>query len=118
MSNNTQTIPGIANGTVTKGQLVKYAAGGWVACSSQGEKYDGVAFNDATAGEALAVQVDGLITYKCGGTGVADGVNLTTTAGGLAELAASSDNVSLKAIGATVANAYGTALRVSNFVVP
>lgn len=114
---NTQIIPGIANGTVSKGQLVKYAAGGWVACSAQGEKADGVAFNDATAGKALAIQVAGLITYKCGGTGVADGVNLTTTAGGLAELAASADNVHMKAIGATAAGAFGVGLRVDNFTV-
>lgn len=114
---NTQIIPGIANGAVSKGQLVKYAAGGWVACSAQGEKYDGVAFNDAVTGGALAIQVGGLVTYKCGGTGVADGVNLTTTAGGLGELAASADNVSLKAIGATAAGAYGQALRVDNFTV-
>lgn len=114
---NTHNIPGIAGGTVSKGQLIKYAAGGWVACTTQGEKYDGVAFNDATVGQALTVQVGGIVKYKVGGTGVADGVALTTTTGGLGELAASADNVRLKAYGAGAAGAYADAIWVDGYAV-
>lgn len=109
---NTHFIPGIANGTISKGQLVKYAAAGWVACSSQGELADGVAWNDAVAGGALTIQVGGIITYKVGGTGVADGVNLTPTAGGLGELAATGDVVRMRAYGAGAAGAFAQAIWV------
>jgi hypothetical protein len=113
MSNhNPVLIDGIAEEAISKGQFVKYEAGGWNQCDAQGESADGVAFSDAAIGGAVAVQVGGLVKYLVGAVGVADGVKLTTTAAGLGELAASGDVVRLKAIGAGAAGAYAMALWV------
>ncbi len=115
---NAQIIDGIANGTISKGQMLEFAAGGWTACNAQGEACDGVAFSDAESGDAVAVQVSGIVMYKCGAVGLADGAKITTGAAGLAEVGASGDVVRMKAIGATAAGAYGIALWVDRETLP
>lgn len=110
-THNAMIIDGVANGAIVKGQFVKYAAGGWVACSSQGERADGVAFSDASgAGAAVAVQIGGLVKYKVGASPISDAAKITTGATGLGETAGAGDYTRLKAIGAGAAGAYAEAL--------
>lgn len=109
MTNNPILRDGIANGTISKGQLVKYASGGWVACSTLGERADGIAFEDATAGDAFSVQIGGLVEYKVGAAGIADGDALTADANGLGITAVATNVVRLKAKGAASAGAYAQA---------
>jgi len=115
--NSQDLVDGVANGTISKGQFVKYASGGWVACSSAGELADGIAFSDAVATAAVCVQIGGKVIYLCGGTGIADGAKITTTAGGLGVTAATTNLPRLKALGACAANAYGEALWESDVTV-
>lgn len=113
MSNhNAQIIDGIAAGAIAKGKMLEFGAGGWSVCNAQGEACDGIAFSDAAAGEAVAVQVGGLVKYLNGAVALADGAKITTGAAGLAEVAAVGDVVRLKAVGACAAGAYGMALWV------
>jgi len=116
-THNPQLIDGTANGTISKGQLVKYLSGGWVACSSAGELADGVAFNDAVTGGAVAVQIGGKVKYLCGASPIADGAKITTTAGGLGITAATGNLPRLKALGACAATAYGEAIWESDVTV-
>lgn len=117
-THNPQLIDGVANGVINKGQLVKYLAGGWVACSVAGELADGVAFSDASgAGVALAIQIGGKVKYLCGAAGIADGAKITTTAAGLGVTAATGNLPRLKAYGACAANAYGEAIWESDVTV-
>lgn len=109
-TSNPVLIDGIANGTISKGQFLKYAAGGFVACTAITDRCDGIAYSDAVAGGAVAVQVGGKVTFLCGGTGIADGANVAPTAGGLGQTAVTTQYPRLKAYGAVAANAYGTAL--------
>jgi len=117
MTGNPVLIDGIANGTISKGQFVKYAAGGYVACSATTDKSDGVAYNDAVAGGAVAVQIGGKVVYLCGGTGIADAAQIGPTAGGLGQTAVTTQYPRLKAYGACAANAFGEALWVDDNVV-
>lgn len=109
---NAQIIDGIANGTISKGKMLEFAAGGWTECNAQGEACDGIAASDAVAGGAVAVQVGGLIAFLNGAVGLADGAKITTGATGLAEVAAAGDVVRMECIGAVAAGAWGTALWV------
>lgn len=115
---NAHLVDGTANGTISKGQFVKYASGGWVACSSLGERSDGVALSDASAGQAVCIQVGGTVKFKCGGTGISDGGLVTTTAGGLGITAVSTNVIRLKARGAVAANAVGEAVWIDAYVAP
>jgi hypothetical protein len=114
---NSYIIDGIANGTISKGQFVKYASGGYVACSAITDKSEGVAFNDAVAGGAVAVQLGGKVAFLCGGTGIADGAQVATTAAGLGQTAVTTQYPRLKALGAVAANAYGEGVWVDDNVV-
>jgi hypothetical protein len=110
MTGNPQIIDGLANGTISKGQFLKYASGGYVACSAITDQCDGIAYNDAVAGGAVAVQIGGKVIFLCGGTGIADGAKIGPTAGGLGQTAVSTQYPRLKCYGAVAANAYGEAL--------
>lgn len=110
-------IDGIANGTISKGQFVKYAAGGWVACSAITDKSEGVAYNDAVAGGAVAVQVGKKVAYKCGAAPIADGALIGPTADALGQTAVTTQYPRLKAYGACAANAFGVALWYDDNVV-
>lgn len=114
MTGNPVLIDGIANGTISKGQFVKYAAGGYVACSAITDKSDGVAYNDAVAGGAVAVQIGGKVIFLCGGTGIADGAYVAPTAGGLGQTGVTTQYPRLKAYGAVAANALGEGLWVDD----
>jgi hypothetical protein len=109
-TNTPHLIDGKANGTISKGQFVKYAAGGYVACSAITDKASGVAYNDAVAGGMVCVQIGGKVTFLCGGTGIADGAFIGPTAGGLGQTAVTTQYPRLQAYGAVAANAYGEAL--------
>ena len=115
-THNAEIIDGVANGTVSKGQFVKYASGGWVACDAAGEMADGIAFSDAVDDGPIAVQVGKIVQYKCGGTQIADGANITPTSGGLGVTATTGDYVRGKAYGACAANAYGRMLWFDGYV--
>lgn len=115
-THNPVLIDGVASETIVKGQFVKYESGGWDACDTAGEHADGVAFGDAEAGDAFAIQVSGLVKYKCGGTQIADGARIACTSGGLGVTAVTGDYVRLKAHGACAANAYGEALWFDGYV--
>jgi hypothetical protein len=115
-THNPQLIDGVANGTISKGQLLKYASGGWVACSVAGEHADGIAFSDSSAGLAVSVQVGGLVKVLAGNANIADGASITTTSGGLGVTAVSGDYIRGKAHGAILAGAYGEALWYDGYV--
>jgi len=108
---------GIANGTISKGQFLKYAAGGWVACSAITDKSQGVAFNDAVAGGAIAVQIGGLVKYLVGGSGIADGALVGPTAGGAGQTGVTTQFPRLQAYGAGAAGAYAEGLWISDMTV-
>lgn len=108
-THNAEIIDGVANGTISKGQQVKYASGGWVACDTAGERADGVAFSDAVSGGAVAIQVGRIVKYLVGASNIADGAEITTTNGGLGVTATTGDIVRLKAKGAGAAGAYAEA---------
>lgn len=116
-TSNPILIDGIANGVISKGQFVKYAAGGWVACSAIVDRCEGIAFSDAVQGGAVAVQVGGKVAFKCGAAPVADGALVATTAAGLGQTAVSTQFPRLKCHGAVAANAQGEALWYDDNVV-
>lgn len=109
-TSNPYLIDGIANGTISKGQFLKYASGGWVACTAITDQCDGIAYSDAVDGGAVAVQIGGLVTYLVGAAGIADGAKIGPTAGGLGQTAVTTQYPRLKAIGAGAAGAYAKAL--------
>lgn len=115
-THNAQVVDIDASETIVRGQFVKYESGGLDACDTLGEKADGVAFNDAGAGEACGVQIGGIVKVKIGGTGVNDGALLTTTTGGLAVTAGAGDYVRCKALEAGAANAYIKALWFDGYI--
>ena len=115
-THNPILLDGVASETIVKGQFVKYESGGWDACDTAGEHADGIAFNDAAAGEALAVQVGGLVKYKVAGSNIADGAQIATDANGLGATATTGDYVRLKAYGAGAAGAYAEALWFDGYV--
>lgn len=103
-------IDGLANGTISKGQFLKYAAGGWVACSAITDICEGIAYTDAVAGGSVAVQVGKKVTYLVGAVQIADGVKIATTAAGVGQLAVSTQFPRLKAYGIGQALGYAEAL--------
>jgi predicted transcriptional regulator len=109
-------IPGVAHEAISKGQFVKQVAGGFDACDSAGEHADGVAWNDALAGEALTVQVGGIIKYKVGSNPISDGAEITVTAAGLGDAATQGDYVRCKAKGAGAAGAFAEAYWFDGYV--
>lgn len=115
-THNADLIDGTASETISKGQFVKYASGGWDACDSAGEQAHGVAFNDAGADEGLTVQVGKLVQYKVGASPISDGADVTTDANGLGVTATTGDYVRGKAIGAGAAGAYATMLWFDGYV--
>lgn len=114
---NSNIIDGIANGTISRGQFVKYAAGGYVACSAITDKPDGVAFSDAVAGGAVAIQVGGKVIFLCGAAPIADGAIVSTTAGGLGQTGVTTQYPRLLAYGAVAAGAWGEGQWLDNNVV-
>lgn len=102
-------LDGPANGTIARGQFVKYASGGFVACSAITDQCDGIAFTDAVAGGVVAVQIGGRITYLVGASPIADGAKIGPTAGGLGQTAVTTQYPRLKAYGAGAAGAYAEA---------
>jgi hypothetical protein len=115
-THNADLIDGVASESISKGQFVKYASGGWDACDSAGEMAHGIAFNDASANEGLTVQVGKLCLCKVGSGGISDGDDVTTDANGLAATATAGDYVRGKAIGAGAAGAYATILWFDGYV--
>lgn len=113
---NADLIDGVASETISKGQFVKYASGGWDACDTLGEMPDGVAYNDAKAGEGLTVQCGKLCLVKVGSSPILDGANVTTDGDGLAVTAGPGDYVRGKAYGAGAAGAYMTMLWFDGFI--
>lgn len=107
MTFNPQIVDGIANGTIAKGQFLKYASGGWIACSGITDKSSAVAFSDAVAGGAVAIQIGGKVIFLCGAAGIADGAYIATTAAGLGQTAVTTQYARLQAIGAVAAGAWG-----------
>lgn len=103
-------IDGLANGTISKGQFLKYASGGWIACSGLTDICEGIAYSDAVVGGSVAVQVGKKVTYLVGAVSIADGAKVATTAAGLGQTAVSTQFPRLKAYGAGAANAYAEAL--------
>ncbi len=99
-----------AGEAIARGQFVKLVAGVLNACDTEGEKADGIAFSDASSGEACGVQVGKKVKVKVGAVAVAKGARLTTDANGLALTAAAGDYVRAKALEAGAAGAYITAL--------
>lgn len=110
-------IDGPANGTISKGQFVKYASGGFVACTAITDRCEGIAYSDAVAGGSVAVQIGGKVSFLAGAANIADGALIATTAAGLGQTAVSTQYPRLKAYGATVATAYGEALWYDDNVV-
>lgn len=114
---NPTIVDGAANGTISKGQFLKYAAGGWVACTAITDKASGVAFSDAVAGGTVAVQIGGKVAFLCGAAGVADGGYVATTAAGLGQTAVSTQYARLQALGAIAAGAQGEGIWTDDNVV-
>lgn len=115
-THNAQVVDIDASETISRGQFVKYASGGLDACDTAGEKSDGVAFNDASSGEACGVQVGGIVKVKVGSNAVSDGAELTPDANGLADTATSGDYVRCKALEAGAAGALIKALWFDGYV--
>ena len=109
-THNAQIVDIDASETITAGQFVKYASGGLDACDSAGEKSDGIAFNDAEAGDACGVQIGGIVKVKVGANPVLDGARLTPDANGLADTAGAGDYTRCKALEAGAAGAFIKAL--------
>jgi hypothetical protein len=117
-THNAVIIDGIANGTISKGQFCKYASGGWVACSAITDIAEGVAFTDATAGNAVAMQVGGKVKYLAGAA-ISDGALIAPKADGSGQTAVSTQYARLKACGAGVSTGYAEAYWYSaNVVTP
>lgn len=106
MAHNAQVIDGIAHEAIVKGKFLKLVAGGYDLCDTLGETADAIAFSDAAAGEAVGLQIGGLVMVKVGATPVADAAALTTDANGLAITATSGDIVRCKATQAGAAGAW------------
>lgn len=116
-THNSHLVDGVANGVISKGQFVKYAAGGWVACSAITDVCDGVAFSDAVAAGAVCIQQGGKVTYLVGAANIADGALIGTSAAGVGQTAVSTQFPRLRAAGAALATAYGEAYWVSDMTV-
>jgi hypothetical protein len=119
MSNhNAQLVDGIAAAAIVKGQFLKFGAGGWTPCTVLGERSDGVAFSDApNVGDAVCVQVDGLVKYKVGAVAIVDGAIIVTDANGLGKTAVATNVARLKAVGAAAIGAFGMAQWIDAYVV-
>lgn len=115
-THNAQVVDIDASETIVRGQFVKYASGGLDACDALGETADGVAFNDAGAGEACGVQIGGIVKVKVGAAPVNDAALLTTDANGLAITATTGDYVRCKALEAGAAGVYIKALWFDGYV--
>jgi len=117
-THSSHLIDGPANGTISKGQFLKYASGGWVACSGTTDLCTGVAFNDAVQGGVVCVQIGGKVIFLNGAGGtIADGAKVAPTAGGLGQTAVTTQFPRLQALGAVAANAYGEGLWISDVTV-
>lgn len=114
---NAQFIDGLANGTISKGQFLKYASGGWVACSAITDPCQGIAFNDAVAGGPVAVQIGGLVKYLVGGSDIADGAKIGPSTGGAGQTAVTTQFPRLQAYGIGKAGAYAEGLWISDVTV-
>lgn len=115
-THNPELVDGVANGTISKGQFLRYASGGWVACSAITDKAQGVAFSDAVAAGAVVVQVGGKVKFLAAAN-IADGANVAPTAAGLGQTAVSTQFPRLQALGAVLANAYGEGLWITDVTV-
>ena len=116
-THNAQIIDGLANGTISKGQFLKYASGGWVACSAITDKCQGIAFNDAVSGAAVAVQIGGLVKYLVAGSDVADGALVGPSTGGAGQTGVTTQYPRLQAYGIGKAGAYAEGLWISDVTV-
>lgn len=115
-THNSKIIDGVAGAAILKGQFVKYEAGGWVPCDTLGERSHAVAFSDAAAaGDAVAIQVGGLVKYKVGAVATGDGDELTTDANGLGITAVATNIVKLLAKGDGAIGAYAEAYWVDAY---
>lgn len=115
-THNAQIVDIDASETVTAGQFVKYASGGLDACDTAGEMADGIAFNDADAGDACGTQIGGIVKVKVGANAVSDGAQLTPDANGLADTAVTGDYVRCKALEAGASGALIKALWFDGYV--
>lgn len=116
MTHNALLIDGVLGGSVTKGQLLKYASGGWVPCDTAGEHSDGIAFADGASGDTIAIQVGQIVLFKASNASISDGDSISTTSAGLGVTATAGQYVRLKALGDCAANAYGRALWFDGYV--
>ena len=114
---NPVLIDGIANGPISKGQFVKYAAGGYVACSAITDKADGVAYSDAVAGGSVCIQKGGRCLFLCGAAPIVDGAIVAPTAAGLGQTGVVTQFPRLRAYGAVAAGAYGAGEWIDDNVV-
>lgn len=117
MTQNAIVIDGIANGTISKGQFLKYASGGWVACSAITDPCQGIAFGDAVAGGAVGVQVGGIVQYLVAGADVADGAKIGPSTGGAGQTAVTTQFPRIQAYGAGKAGGYARGLWISDVTV-
>ena len=115
-THNAQIVDIDASETITAGQFVKYASGGLDACDAAGEAADGVAFNDADAGDPCGTQIGGIVKVKVGSNAVLDGALLTPDANGLADTAGAGDYVRCKALSPGAPGAFIPALWFDGYV--
>jgi len=108
---------GVANGTISKGQFLKYASGGWVACSAITDKCAGIAFSDSVQGSPVSVQIGGLVKYLVGGSDIADGANVGPSTGGAGQTAVTTQFPRLQAYGIGKAGSYAEGLWISDVTV-
>lgn len=118
MSTHNPTLQdGLANGTISKGQFLKYASGGWVACSAITDVCEGIAFSDAVAGSAVCVQTGGKVSYLVGGSDIADGAKIGPSTGGAGQTAVTTQYPRLQAYGAGKAGGYAEGIWITDMTV-
>ena len=88
---NSVNVRMLAGSAVRKGQFVKISSATVIPCSAQGELAFGVALDDAATGGEVTVCISGACAVEVNSASVVVGSQLTTTAAGTAEPAASAD---------------------------
>ncbi len=114
-THNAQVVDVIAIATTVKGQFMKPGAGGYTPCTVLGERSEGVAFSDASTGQAVGLQIGQKILVKVGVANIAADVEVTTNALGLAITAVSTNIVRCRSVEAGLAGSYMECLWVDAY---